>query len=173
VECLGEVAAVGCAVVELGGHRGQVGRGGRGRFGGDVVDAAQHVVDAAIPEAKPDSQRLSTSLDEIIARRAEFLTGYQDAAYARRYTDFVAKVRGVAIGAGLNGALDRLCPGGDCSGYIPPPSDPPRKAILFLTDGVENVSPCLDPAGGALRPDRARPGHGLELKREDAERYAG
>ena len=59
-----------------------------------AVDA-QHVVDAAIPEAKPESQRLSTSLDEIIARRAEFLTGYQDAAYARRYTDFVAKVRAV------------------------------------------------------------------------------
>jgi L-alanine-DL-glutamate epimerase-like enolase superfamily enzyme len=31
---------------------------------------------------------------------------------------------------------------------------------------------CLDPAGGALRPDRSRPGHGLELKRTDAERYA-
>ena len=31
---------------------------------------------------------------------------------------------------------------------------------------------CLDPAGGALRPDRSRPGHGLELKRADAERYA-
>src|SRR5437762_11602878 len=31
----------------------------------------------------------------MIARRAEFLTAYQDAAYDRRYTDFVAKVRGV------------------------------------------------------------------------------
>jgi len=59
-----------------------------------AVDA-QHVVDAAIPEAKPESQRLSTSLDEVIARRAEFLTGYQDAAYARRYIDFVAKARAV------------------------------------------------------------------------------
>jgi indolepyruvate ferredoxin oxidoreductase len=59
-----------------------------------AVDA-QHVIEAAIPEAKPDSQRLSTSLDEIIARRAEFLTAYQDAAFARRYTDFVAKVRAV------------------------------------------------------------------------------
>ena len=57
-----------------------------------AVDA-QHVVDCRDPGAKPESQRLSTSLDEIIARRAEFLTGYQDAAYARRYTDFVAKVR--------------------------------------------------------------------------------
>ena len=49
----------------------------------------------AIPEAKPDSQRLSSSLDEIIARRVEFLTGYQDTAYAKRYADFVAKVRAV------------------------------------------------------------------------------
>ena len=29
----------------------------------------------------------------MIARRASFLTAYQDAAYAKRYTDFVAKVR--------------------------------------------------------------------------------
>ena len=29
----------------------------------------------------------------MIARRAAFLTDYQDAAYAKRYTDFVAKVR--------------------------------------------------------------------------------
>src|SRR5205823_2387075 len=48
---------------------------------------------AAIPQEKPDSQRLSTTLEEIIQRRAEFLTGYQDAAYAKRYADFVAKVR--------------------------------------------------------------------------------
>jgi len=63
------------------------------RWGRLAAVDAQHVVDAAIPEAKPDSQRLSTALDEIIARRAEFLTGYQDAAYAKRYSDFVAKVR--------------------------------------------------------------------------------
>jgi L-alanine-DL-glutamate epimerase-like enolase superfamily enzyme len=36
----------------------------------------------------------------------------------------------------------------------------------MLFDGV------LDPEGGALRPDRSRPGHGLELKRADAARYA-
>jgi indolepyruvate ferredoxin oxidoreductase len=53
----------------------------------------QHVIAAAIPEAKPDSQRLSASLDEMIARRASFLTSYQDAAYAKRYSDFVARVR--------------------------------------------------------------------------------
>jgi L-alanine-DL-glutamate epimerase-like enolase superfamily enzyme len=30
----------------------------------------------------------------------------------------------------------------------------------------------LDPEEGALRPDRSRPGHGLELRRTDAERFA-
>jgi indolepyruvate ferredoxin oxidoreductase len=43
--------------------------------------------------ARPESHRLSSTLDEAIARRAEFLTAYQDAAYARRYTDLVARVR--------------------------------------------------------------------------------
>jgi indolepyruvate ferredoxin oxidoreductase len=33
------------------------------------------------------------SLDEIVARRVEFLTGYQDAAYAAQYKAFVDKVR--------------------------------------------------------------------------------
>jgi indolepyruvate ferredoxin oxidoreductase len=33
------------------------------------------------------------SLDELIARRIDFLIGYQDAGYARRYEEFVAKVR--------------------------------------------------------------------------------
>ncbi len=34
------------------------------------------------------------SLDEMLAKRVEFLTGYQNAAYAQQYQDFVAKVRG-------------------------------------------------------------------------------
>ena len=38
------------------------------------------------------------------------------------------------------------------------------ESLLF--DGV------LEPEDGELRPDRSRPGHGLELKRADAERYA-
>ena len=57
-----------------------------------AVDPAR-VAAAAIPSAIPESQRLSVSLDERIARRAEQLTAYQDAAYAKRYTDFVARVR--------------------------------------------------------------------------------
>jgi L-alanine-DL-glutamate epimerase-like enolase superfamily enzyme len=35
----------------------------------------------------------------------------------------------------------------------------------LLFDGV------LEPVGGSLRPDASRLGHGLELKRQDAERY--
>src|SRR5690606_38848123 len=37
--------------------------------------------------------RLSRSLDELVARRAAFLTDYQDAKYAKRYTEFVTRVR--------------------------------------------------------------------------------
>ena len=49
---------------------------------------------AATPaQAAPDSQRKSESLDEMIARRVNHLSAYQDAAYARRYSDLVALVR--------------------------------------------------------------------------------
>ncbi|MEN1958336.1 indolepyruvate ferredoxin oxidoreductase family protein [Luteimonas changyuni] len=40
-----------------------------------------------------DDARLSRSLDELVARRVAFLTDYQDAKYARRYSDLVARVR--------------------------------------------------------------------------------
>ncbi|MCZ8098276.1 MAG: indolepyruvate ferredoxin oxidoreductase family protein [Burkholderiales bacterium] len=44
--------------------------------------------------AAPSGDRhVSTSLDEVIARRVTLLTDYQDAAYARRYADRIAKVR--------------------------------------------------------------------------------
>jgi indolepyruvate ferredoxin oxidoreductase len=63
------------------------------RWGRLAAVEPERVVKLAIPEAKPESQRISTTLDEVIARRVEFLTAYQDAAYARLYADFVAKVR--------------------------------------------------------------------------------
>jgi indolepyruvate ferredoxin oxidoreductase len=44
-------------------------------------------------EAKRESHRLSESLDEAIARRRAFLADYQDETYARRYTEFVERVR--------------------------------------------------------------------------------
>src|SRR5690606_15175086 len=59
-------------------------------------DALRHVPAAATGEAafSPlDDTRLSRSLDEVVSRRAAFLRDYQNARYARRYTDFVARVR--------------------------------------------------------------------------------
>jgi indolepyruvate ferredoxin oxidoreductase len=63
-----------------------------------AIDPAR-VAGAAVAQALPDSQRLSTSLDEIVARRAAFLTDYQDAAYAKRYTDLVGRVKSAEAGA--------------------------------------------------------------------------
>jgi len=48
---------------------------------------------AATDAAFSGEGKLSHSLDESIAIRTKFLTEYQNAAYARQYTDFVAKVR--------------------------------------------------------------------------------
>ncbi len=62
------------------------------RWGRLAAVDPKRVLAAAIPADKPDSQRMSASLDEVIARRSEFLVGYQDAVYARRYVDFVTKV---------------------------------------------------------------------------------
>jgi indolepyruvate ferredoxin oxidoreductase len=56
-----------------------------------AVDLAA-VERAARPTAVP-IRALSQSLDETLARRVEFLTAYQNAAYARRYADLVRKVQ--------------------------------------------------------------------------------
>jgi len=39
------------------------------------------------------AHRLSRNLDEVVARRRDYLTAYQDRAYARRYTDRVERTR--------------------------------------------------------------------------------
>jgi indolepyruvate ferredoxin oxidoreductase len=44
-------------------------------------------------EVIPIEQHLSRSLEELVERRAQFLTGYQDAAYAARYRALVERVR--------------------------------------------------------------------------------
>jgi len=44
-------------------------------------------------EAEPEHRRLSETLDEMVARRAAFLTDYQDAAWAGRYRALVEEVR--------------------------------------------------------------------------------
>jgi len=56
-------------------------------------DLASVKLIATPPEATPESQRLSESIDEMVQRRREFLTRYQNAAYAQRYVDFVERVR--------------------------------------------------------------------------------
>ncbi len=50
------------------------------------------VEEAAAPAMHKRAEKPRT-LDELIARRTEFLTAYQNAAYAQRYASFVAKVR--------------------------------------------------------------------------------
>jgi indolepyruvate ferredoxin oxidoreductase len=47
------------------------------------------------PQEQNDSLRLSQSFAETVDRRAAFLTAYQDASYARRYRNWVEKVRTV------------------------------------------------------------------------------
>ncbi len=48
----------------------------------------------AKPAAQDPARAISTSLDDVIARRVQFLTAYQDAAYAARYRRRVDAVRG-------------------------------------------------------------------------------
>jgi indolepyruvate ferredoxin oxidoreductase len=61
----------------------------------------------AVPQgAVPESHRFSESLDEVIARRTAFLTGYQNAAYARRYAARIHGLREIeAARAGGSTAL--------------------------------------------------------------------
>ena len=57
-----------------------------GRRAAHDLGAVEAVIGARTSEPEP-------SLDELIDRRAEFLAAYQDAAYARRYHERVARVR--------------------------------------------------------------------------------
>jgi indolepyruvate ferredoxin oxidoreductase len=57
-----------------------------------AVDAAQVDRLATPAEVITMIQPVSRNLEEMIARRVEFLTDYQNAAYARRYRDLVQKV---------------------------------------------------------------------------------
>ncbi|MGZ5037919.1 MAG: indolepyruvate ferredoxin oxidoreductase family protein [Usitatibacter sp.] len=58
-----------------------------------AVDVASVTRAATPPEARPESQRLSRDLDEMIARRRAFLAAYQDERYANRYVDLIERVR--------------------------------------------------------------------------------
>ena len=71
-------------------------------LGGRNEDELRHV-----PQSHPgdkvaflplDDSRLSRSLDELINRRVQFLTEYQDAGYARHYASLVNRVRDAEAG---------------------------------------------------------------------------
>ena len=68
----------------------------------DLAAVQREVSPAPVIRLRPES------LDERIARRAEELTAYQDAAYARRYTDFVARVRAAEAPLGSEALTDSV-----------------------------------------------------------------
>jgi indolepyruvate ferredoxin oxidoreductase len=63
---------------------------GWGRIAAANPQAAETVALKAIAGT---DQKFSASLDELVAKRVELLTGYQNAAYAAEYSGFVAQVR--------------------------------------------------------------------------------
>jgi indolepyruvate ferredoxin oxidoreductase len=63
------------------------------RWGRRAAEDPGAVETLARPAAGDPAQQLSQSLEETIARRVEFLTAYQNAAYATRYRDLVERTR--------------------------------------------------------------------------------
>ncbi|MBP7444652.1 MAG: 2-oxoacid:acceptor oxidoreductase family protein, partial [Zoogloea sp.] len=68
----------------------------------DLAAVEREVKPAPVIPIRPET------LDERIARRAAFLTDYQDAAYARRYTDLVARVRAAEAPLGSERLTDAV-----------------------------------------------------------------
>jgi indolepyruvate ferredoxin oxidoreductase len=63
-----------------------------GRYAAHDLDAVRRI---AFPDNVVELKRFSNSLEELVARRVEFLAGYQNARYAQRYSDLVERVRKV------------------------------------------------------------------------------
>ncbi|BCH22948.1 indolepyruvate ferredoxin oxidoreductase family protein [Mesorhizobium sp. L-8-3] len=63
------------------------------RWGRRAAHQPEFVRELAATQDRTVAPALAQTLDEVIARRAEFLAAYQNAAYARRYRDRVAAVR--------------------------------------------------------------------------------
>jgi len=81
-----------------------------GRRAAHERDSVEAIVAAA--SAPPEDRRLSQSLDEMVARRAAFLTDYQDAALGERYRRLVetvraAETRAIANASALSEAVAR------------------------------------------------------------------
>ena len=75
-----------------------------------AVDSA--AIDRLIAPKQPveTSTKLSQTLDEVIERRVQFLTAYQNAAYANRYRTLVDEVRRIELthARGLNGLAEAV-----------------------------------------------------------------
>jgi len=63
-----------------------------GRTAANDLASVEKLARASAPAQVIEFKR-SPALDDVIARRVAFLTGYQNAAYARQYSDFVTQVR--------------------------------------------------------------------------------
>ena len=79
---------------------------GWGRYAAHDLAAVERIATPAqvvtITPLNKTASGFARNLDEITARRVEFLTAYQDAAYARQYSEFVEQVR-VAEAAKVGG----------------------------------------------------------------------
>ncbi|UCH47458.1 MAG: indolepyruvate ferredoxin oxidoreductase family protein [Betaproteobacteria bacterium] len=88
---------------------------------GVAVDANKHsflwgrraafdlkAVERVVAPAQPVIVTMPETLDKLVERRAEFLTAYQNAAYARRYRDIVEKVRASSDKAGLDDSFAKM-----------------------------------------------------------------
>ena len=62
-----------------------------GRVAHQDMAAVERLIDEKIPPTR--QEHLTTSLDDLIERRVQFLTNYQDAAYAARYRARVEAIR--------------------------------------------------------------------------------
>ena len=65
-----------------------------GRRAAHDLPSVERVLAPAEATVAPE-RRIAATLEERVAKRAAYLTAYQDAAYAKRYTDMVARVRAV------------------------------------------------------------------------------
>ncbi len=75
------------------------------------------------------------------------------------------------MGLGVQKALEMLCPpSGDCRNQPAPPAGVnARKGILLLTDGLENIPPCLQPASPTPGPTCGTTCHGAQVVWENLE----
>jgi len=75
-----------------------------GRLAAHDWSRVQNLIDSRGSASSGEGDESMPGLDEIIATRFQFLTDYQDAAYAKQYEAFVEAVRGSEEASGVVGA---------------------------------------------------------------------